>query len=117
MNDIVIPIRVADQLRSKRRSASACLIATAARRTWGGDWQVNHGRAERTSAGGEVMRWRLSAGARVVMWLFDRALPVPVRSVRLTGGTTVPGSSRRPRQGGRRAPRGARPRGPAGHAG
>ncbi|MGH3304890.1 MAG: hypothetical protein ACRDOK_25125 [Streptosporangiaceae bacterium] len=114
MSTMRIPIRFGDRLRSQRGSARTCLIATAAQRTWGGSWTVNHKGAERTSDDGQVMSWRPSAGAHLVMSLSDAGLPVPVRSVKLVRGRARPGPVARPGTGhkapspavpGRRGPR------------
>lgn len=107
-----IPVTLADRLRSRRGSVQTCLIATAAQRAWGGSWSVNHQRAELNTDDGRVMTWRPSAGAHLVMSLFDAGLPVPVRAVRLVRGNGAPGmvrpaSGRKASQPARTAPEAA----------
>jgi hypothetical protein len=81
-----VPIAFTDHLRAKRHSAKHCIIATAAKRQWGGDWTVTHKSAEHVSASGPTMTWRLSGGAFLVALLFDLGIRLPVRSVRLVNG-------------------------------
>ena len=90
MTTMKIPIRFGDRIRSKRGSAQHCLIATAARRQWGGDWNALPDSVEHVSDNGQVMRWKPSLGAYLTMFLFDAGLPVPVRSVKLVRGRKMP---------------------------
>ena len=89
MTQMKIPISVGDRLRARKGSAQHCLIATAARRQWGGEWTATPGVVERDTGNGQVMRWRPSLGAYLTMFLFDAGLPVPVRSVKLVRGRKV----------------------------
>jgi hypothetical protein len=98
-----VRIRLIDRLRSKPNSAQACLIATAANRQWGGGWSVTHMDVKRTDDNGQEMTWRPSAGAHLVMTLYDWGLPVPVRSVKLVRGRGMPTGVVKPAAAGQKA--------------
>jgi hypothetical protein len=90
VSTIKIPLNFSDRFRSRPGSATTCVIATAAKRQWGGHWTVTAKSVEHTSGSSRVTRWRPSASALLVMLLFDLGLPVPARSVKLVRGKAAP---------------------------
>jgi hypothetical protein len=63
-----------------------CLLATAARNQWGGEWRVSGELVQHWSDDGVVTVWRTSSDARMVMDLFDSGRLVPYLSVVMTRG-------------------------------
>lgn len=84
MRALYVRLTWRDWAKSHRGSPTACLVATAARRQWGGQWEVT-ATAANWSKDGMVRTYRPTAAASAVILAFDtvRMPPLLARRVKL----------------------------------
>lgn len=87
-----------DAWQNSRHNSAQCLIATAARRQWGGEWFVSDWVNVWSDVGGVRTYWRHTPSSALAMAAFEFRLPFRPRTAHLRRTSLSPSGRRRRRR-------------------